>query len=160
VHLLHRRRGEVRAGLLPVEAADVGRGQRLQLHVPEGGGDVLVGDVGVVGVGRLFDRALHGVCEPAVQVLLDRDPPGVVEEAAVSVCHSFRELARDLRSGLARHRTPLAPFGGPDGVLGRPRAVLASVDRALVIAALLSHLYRPLHESARKDQHLGLRPAS
>lgn len=84
-----------------VEAAYVCRGQRLQLHVPESGGDVLVGDVGVVGVSRLFDGALHGVCKPAVQVRADRELPGVVEEAAVSVRHSLREFARDFRSGLA-----------------------------------------------------------
>jgi hypothetical protein len=101
VHLLHRRRGEIRAGLLPIEAAHVCRGQRLQLYVTEGGGDVFVGDVGVVGVSRLFDGTLYGVCKPAVQVLADRELPGVVEEAAISVCHGFRKLARDFRSGLA-----------------------------------------------------------
>src|SRR5829696_1674513 len=160
VHLLYRRRRELRAGLISVEAAHVRWGQRLQLYMTESGGDVLAGDVGVVGVSRLFDGTLHGVCKPAVQILADRELPGVVEEAAVSVCHSFRELARDFRSGLACHRTPLAPFSGPNSVLGCPCAVLASVDRALIIAALLSHPCRLLRESAPKGQPPGLRQAS
>src|SRR5215213_4969199 len=73
----------------------------------ESGGDVLVNDVGVVGVSRLFDRTFDGVCEPAVQVLADHELPGVVEDTDVSVCHSFSELTRDLRSGLTQRRSPL-----------------------------------------------------
>ena len=49
-------------------------------------------------------------------------------------------LRGDFRSGLACHRTPLASFSGPNSVLSCPCAVLASVDRAFVVAAFLSHL--------------------
>jgi hypothetical protein len=77
-----------------VEAAYVCRGQRLQLHVTESGGDVFVGDVGVVGVSRLFDGALYVIRKPTVQVLADRELPGVVEEAAVSVRQIARRLSR------------------------------------------------------------------
>src|SRR5215208_1227420 len=100
------------------------------------------GDVGVVGVGRLFDRAFHRVREPSIQVLPECELSGIVDEPAVSICQCLCELAWDLRPRLARYRTPRAPFASPDGVLCRPYAVLAAVDRALAVAAL-THLLPP-----------------
>jgi hypothetical protein len=46
-------------GLLPVEAAHVRRGKALELHAPESGRDVYLGDVGVVGICRLLYRAFY-----------------------------------------------------------------------------------------------------
>ena len=51
------------------------------------------GDVGVVGVGRLFDRAFDRVREPSIQVLLERELSGIVDEPAVSICQCLCELA-------------------------------------------------------------------
>src|SRR5215204_5431627 len=116
MHLFYRRRREVRTALLPVEATHMSRGEALEFYVSECRADVFAGDVGVVGVGGLLDRAFHRVREPPIQVLPDRELAGVVDEPAVSIRHRFRELARGLRPRLSRYRAPLAPFGGADAV--------------------------------------------
>ncbi len=97
-----------------VEAAYVCRGQRLQLHVTESGGDVFVGDVGVVSVSRLFDGALYVICKPTVQVLADRELPGVVEEAAVSVRQIARRLSRSSLLILAGGNSRIVRSWGAD----------------------------------------------
>ena len=54
--------------------------------------------VGVVGVGRLFDRAPYGVVEPPIQVLPDREIPSVKDEPILSVREPLAELLRLLRN--------------------------------------------------------------
>ena len=65
------------------------RVQALELEAAEAGDDAGADHVPVYLVGALADRAPHGVLQPPLQVLLDRQRAGVEDEPVVPIPIAF-----------------------------------------------------------------------
>src|SRR5215212_5975403 len=95
------------------------------------------GDVAVVGVGRLFHRALYRVSQPTIQILPNRDLSDFIDRAGFPVREGFGKLRCYLCACLAVDSLPLAAFCRVDSVLGGPPTILAAVDCPLTVTPLL-----------------------